>query len=289
MCTTTGHRVLGVLLLAPSIATCSAADLLLAAGTIRSDNALKLKLAWCPPGQFRMGSPLDEEGRQADEDQVDVTLTHGFWLGRTEVTQAQWKSIMGTDPWLEHGDPGSYRPGADYPAVFVSHNEAMSCCAKLTNQEQHAGRLSLDWKYTLPTEAQWEYACRSGSTTRYSFGREASQLANYAWFDENAAKVGEKYAHQVGQKRGNFWGLVDMPGNVYEWCRDAYVRELPGGRDPLTTAGPDRVYRAGSWSYASEYCRSANRGWNDPANRFYYLGFRIACVRLTQDRVTTDD
>ena len=159
----------------------------------------------------------------------------------------------------------------------------MSCCAKLTDQEQREGRLTADWKYTLPTEAQWEYACRAGASTRYSFGSDASQLKDYAWFDENAANLGEKYAHRVGQKRANSWGLADMPGNVYEWCRDAYVREMPGGRDPLTTSGPDRVYRAGSWSYASEYCRSANRGWTDPANRFYYLGFRIACVRQTED------
>lgn len=271
-------KVLGVMLAASIVSKSSAEDSTFSAGDTRDDNRLKLQLVWCPPGSFRMGSPLDETGRQGDEDQVDVTLTHGFWLGRTEVTQEQWNSVTGTEPWLEHGEPTLYRSGADLPAVYLSHEEAMSFCRKLTEEERRAGRLSADWKYTLPTEAQWEYACRAGSRTRYSFGDDAGMLGDYAWFDENAAEVNEKYGHRVGQKKSNTWGLHDMPGNIYEWCLDAYRRKLPGGRDPLMTSGPDRVYRAGSWSYAAEYCRSANRGWNAPGNRFYYLGFRVACV-----------
>ncbi len=273
-----GFVVLGVMVAAPLSSKSPGFDTKPRERSIRDDNSLQLNLAWCPRGSFRMGSPRDETGRQGDEDQVDVTLTRGFWLGQTEVTQGQWKSLMGTEPWLEHGDPHLYRSGSDYPVVYVSHEEALVFCRILTTQEHRAGRLCASWKYTLPTEAQWEYACRAGSQTRYSFGDDALLLAEYAWFDSNAANVDENYAHRVGHKTPNAWGLSDMPGNVYEWCRDTYRRKMPGGCDPLTTQGPDRVYRAGSWSYSAEYCRSANRGWNAPGNRFYYLGFRIASV-----------
>ena len=270
--------VLGMMAAGPLSSNSSGLDTKSRAGNLRSDNGLQLDLAWCPPGQFRMGSPPNETGRQGDEDQVDVILTYGFWLGLTEITQAQWKSVMGTEPWLQHGDPRVYRSGSDYPAVYVSHDEALFFCQTLTTQERRAGRLCASWEYTLPSEAQWEYGCRAGSQTRYSFGNDALLLPEYAWFETNAANLGEQYAHRVGQKSPNAWGLLDMPGNVYEWCRDAYRRKLPGGCDPLTTDGPDRVYRAGSWSYPAEYCRSANRGWNAPGNRYYYLGFRIVAV-----------
>src|SRR5262249_31753837 len=132
---------------------------------IRDDNGLKLKLIWCPPGKFKMGSPDSELGRHPDENQVDVTLKDGFWLGQTEVTQGQWRQLMLTTPWTGER---FVKDGDSYPVTYVSYDDAMSFCERLTKQERSAGRLPVDAIYILPTEAQWEYACRAGTSTRFS-------------------------------------------------------------------------------------------------------------------------
>jgi len=249
------------------------------AGQVRRENGLKTKLIWCPPGKFRMGSPKDETGRNSDENQVQVTLAKGFWLGQHEVTQAEWQRVMQTTPW---SGKAYVKEGDDYPATYVSWNEAMKFCEKLTEQERSAGRLPSGWQYTLPTEAQWEYACRAGTRTRFSFGNDDSDLSDYAWwcgiFGEGNAKS-EQYAHTVGQKKLNPWGLSDMHGNVWEWCRDWYGEELAGGTDPLgPSRGSVRVFRGGSWFYPARDCRSALRSWLAPGNRLSCLGFRLAAV-----------
>ena len=253
-------------------------------GEVRSLTNHPIKFCWCPPGSFRMGSP--ESDKSADDDekpQVDVTLSQGFWLGQTEVTQGQWKSVMGTEPWVELGDTDRYKAGAAYPAVYINYEDALAFCRKLTSQERRAGRLPSDWKYQLPTEAQWECACRAGTETRYSFGEDASNLGDYAWFDENAWDLDEKYAHRVGQKRSNRWGLRDMHGNVWEWSRDIWADKLAGGRDPLVTSGGSvRVLRGGCWGSAARGCRSANRNGRYPSYWFSSLGFRLASVPAGQ-------
>ena len=152
-----------------------------AAGEIRDDNGLRTKLVWIPPGSFVMGSPADEKDRREDESQVQVTFSRGFWLGQHEVTQSEWPRVMRTTPW--NGEL-SVKEGNDFPATFVNWDDAMKFCARLTAIEQAAGRLPKNWKYTLPTEAQWEYACRAGTTTRYSFGPGDSALPDYGWFDK---------------------------------------------------------------------------------------------------------
>jgi len=252
------------------------------AGESRTLNApLGLKLIWCPPGSFRMGSPFNEPGRKSHERQVDVTLTQGFWLGGTEVTQGQWRAVMGTSPWKgqSHTREGDY-----FPASYVNWWDAMAFCQNLTEEERRAGRLSLDQEYTLPTEAQWEYACRAGSTALYSFGNNPDRLGEYAWFHKNTWDVGERYAHPVGAKQANVWGLHDMHGNVREWCLDSWSNDLPGGRDPLVYSVPDGVHRGGSWYTSALMCRSAMRYKDGNGYRMDNLGFRVA---LCSPQLTT--
>jgi formylglycine-generating enzyme required for sulfatase activity len=246
------------------------------AGQTRDDNSLKTKLVWIPPGDFTMGSPKDEIGRQDNEDQVQVTLTKGFWLGQHEVTQAEWRHVMQASPWRRQQ---YVKEGHDYPATYVSWHDAMKFCEKLTKQERSAGRLPSDWRYTLPTDAQWEYACRAGETSRFSFGDDDSDLGDYAWFLKNALDAGDKYAHAVGQKKPNPWGLSDMHGNVWVWCRDWYGKQLAGGTDPQgPSEGSERVFRGGSWRNAARWHRSAVRCWFTPGTRVDDLGFRVAAV-----------
>ncbi len=246
------------------------------AGQTRNDNGLKTTLVWIPPGEFTMGSPKDEKGHNENEHQVQVTLTRGFWLGQHEVTQAEWQRLMQTAPW---SGKDSVKEGDNYPATYVSWDDAVKFCEKLTESERSAGRLPEGWKYTLPTEAQWEYACRAGTKTQFSFGDNGSDLGDYAWFDENAWYAGEKYAHVVGQKKTNPWGLSDMHGNVWEWCSDYYAEKLAGGTDPLgPLTGSDRVSRGGSWYDNAGCCRSAFRFRYPPRGLSSYLGFRLAAV-----------
>ena len=248
------------------------------AGQIRDDNAPKMKLVWCPPGEFTMGSPKSEKGRSKDENQADVTLTKGYWVGKYEVTQSEWKQVMKTEPWKEKT---LNKEGADYPATFVSWNDAIDFFRKLTEQERQGGRLSNDWEYTLPTEAQWERACRARTETRFSFGDDESKFGEYAWFRDNTWNADEKYAHPVGQKKANPWGIHDMHGNVWEWCRDVYSKELPGGRDPEVksdekTEGSNRVFRGGGWFVVAAGCRSGIRSGIRPDDRSSNRGFRSA-------------
>jgi sulfatase modifying factor 1 len=245
------------------------------AGEERDDNGLKMKFVWCPPGQFTMGSPKSEEGRYPDEDQVQVRLTKGFWIGKYEVTQGEWERVMGTTPWK--GEK-YVKEGSRYAATYVSWEDAMEFGTKLTTQERQVGRLPAGWRYTLPTEAQWEYACRAGTQTAYGFGGDASRLSEYAWFDGNAYYLNEKYAHEVGLKKANAWGLHDVHGNVWEWCRDWKDGKLPGGVDPeQTKQALDRVFRGGSWYRHAVSCRTAYRQFDGSGFRYYYLGFRVVC------------
>jgi formylglycine-generating enzyme required for sulfatase activity len=247
---------------------------------------------WCPAGKFKMG-----EG----DDTIDVELSKGFWLGETEVTQGQWQKLMGTSPWSGRMGVGGARAstdttprkeGPDYAASYISHDDALSLCEKLTTQELGAGRLPKSWKYSLPTEAQWEYACRAGTKTKFSFGDDESQLNQYAWCCDNVDNVKEPYAHQVGLKKPNAWGLCDMHGNVWEWCNDWYGSKRSGGKDPVgpTTppppggpSGRNRVIRGGSWVDVALGCSSVNRFYYNPRLGNSVQGFRIAAVPAGQD------
>lgn len=248
-------------------------------GRLYEVNGLNLKMIWCPPGTFKMGSPKGASGRGDDEDEVEVTLSSGFWLGQTEVTQTQWKKMMGTTPWKVKK---YVQEGANYPATFVHRQDVFEFNDRLTKIERDAKRLPQTWMYALPTEAQWEYACRAGTTTKYSFGDTPAALSDHAWWggrDENGNIKMEFYPHEVGLKRPNAWGLHDMHGNVWEWCRDWYSEALPGGLDPYVAKETShRLFRGGSWLDTAFGCRTAMRFKHSSDNRANNVGFRLALV-----------
>ncbi len=231
-------------------------------------NSIGMKLALIPGGEFLMGSPASEVGRYDDESQHRVRITKPFYIQTTEVTQGQWKSVMGTEPWK---GGSCVKEGADYPASYVSHDDAVGFCRKLSARDGAT--------YRLPTEAEWEYACRSGTESSYSFGDSGAQLGQYAWFFTNVWGIGEKYAHRVGQKRANDFGLYDMHGNVFEWCSDWYGDDYYDSSPPNDPTGPSegsfRVFRGGSWGGTAGLCRSAIRGRGSPSLRGFNLGFRV--------------
>ena len=239
-------------------------------------NSLGMVLIEIPAGTFTMGSPEDEKGHWKAEDQVSVKLTKPFLLGKYEVTQGQWKSVVGSEPWQ---DNFKVKADKDWAATYVNWDDATDFCKKLTEIERKSGKLKADEEYRLPTEAQWEYACRAGTETAFSFGDDESKLGEYAWFDGNARD--EQYAHKFGTKKPNPWGLHDMHGNVLEWCSDWGDDKLSGGTDPVgPNAGSSRVIRGGGWGYSASDCRSANRSNCRPAYRFGNFGFRIVRVLL---------
>lgn len=224
----------------------------------RSITDLSLKLIWIEPGSFVMGS---EQGEGDEKPLTQVSISRGFWLGQTEVTQAQWQAIMEKNPSRFQGD--------ELPVEAVNWGEAMEFCRKLTQREGAAGRLPAGFVYTLPTEAQWEYACRTGDSDGL-----ALDLEPVAWYMANSGG-GTK---PVGQKQANAWGLHDMHGNVWEWCLDWYG-SYPGGSvtDPKGAASSmHRVIRGGSWNNSAAYCRSGLRLRDEPVYGRNYLGFRLA-------------
>ena len=226
-------------------------------------NSIGMKLVLIHPGSFTMGSPDDEVGRVRNETSHEVTLSKSYYLGANEVTQGDYEKVMGANP--------SNFKGSKNPVETVNWDDAVSFCKKLSEmpEEKAAGR-----SYRLPTEAEWEYACRAGSTTSYSFGETAESLGEYAWYDQNA---GNK-TRLVGEKKPNRWGLYDMHGNVWEWCQDWYADHPP---DALThpqgpNEGSKRVLRGGGWYNDAGYCRSADRHGYNPLNHLNSLGFRVA-------------
>ncbi len=260
----------------------------LIAGTVREFTDLKIKFCYCPPGQFYMGSPGDAPDRGENEgakgaDRVEVTLTKGFWLGQTEVTQRQWFELMGTRPWRKaDGSLEDYvKEGDDFAASYVSHEMAKEYCDRLMDRDRGTGRLKRGERYALPTEAQWEYACRAGTETRFSFGEDESRLGDFAWYGafSGGNTKEEKYAHAVAQKNPNPWKVYDLHGNVLEWCLDSYQDHLAGGRDPHITDGGSSnlfVLRGGSWTNFPSYLRSANRYGVGPGDRANFVGFRLS-------------
>lgn len=225
---------------------------------------------WVAPGELLMGSSTQEVGRDLDEGpQTRVTIAHGFWIAKTEVTQGDFLRVMEINPSLNTGD-------LTRPVERVTWFEATQYCARLTRQAEAEGKLPNGYYYRLPTEAEWEYACRAGSSTRFSFGedKDESDLPQYAWFTRNS----DSMTHPVGKKQPNPWGLFDMHGNVWEWCLDWWGASLPGGsvtNQPATVGGALRAARGGSWLYEARACRSANRDDYGANNRCGDLGFRI--------------
>lgn len=242
-----------------------------------------LGLLWCPAGEFMMGE-ADQPGPFLRH---RVLLTRGFWLSTYQVTQAQYEAVMG------HNPSTNLSSGPQAPAENFSWHEALEFCRRLTDRERARGSIPRGWEYTLPTEAQWEYACRAGTTTRWSFGDNEREFYRHGNFNDKRGNFGtdsdpsqddgHKYTAPVGSYLPNPWGFYDMHGNVNEWCRDAIDPEncnYPAGpvTDPLVTRGPFRVDRGGSFDYAAALCRSADRDAFQPTGRDYDLGLRPALV-----------
>lgn len=306
-------------------------------GETRSNNVLKLPLRWCPPGEFIMGSPQNEPGRDAYEKQHRVRLTQGFWLGETEVTQEQWTAVTSktlkqqaelmladeklypcNGKQLTLRESSKAATGANdiasvcaatapnIPIYYVSWDDAVMFCEALTTKELKAGRLPTGCIYALPTEAQWEYACRAGTTTATYAGdmkvlgeNNAPVLNKIAWYGGNSG-VGYKGAgwatigwpHQafpnkragprrVGQLEPNAWGLKDMLGNLYEWVAD-FSSEYPDGEvvDPVgPSTGNGHPYRGGAWNHYATMSRAAKSFEAVSTYRVNYLGFRVALVK----------
>jgi formylglycine-generating enzyme required for sulfatase activity len=217
---------------------------------------VKLDLVLVPAGSFTMGDAIDKPAHK-------VTITKPFYLGKYEVTQEQWEAVMGSNP--------SHFKGPKNPVEQVSWDDCQQFLVKLNAKSGGQGS-----KFVLPTEAQWEYACRAGSTGKFCFGDDEKQLGEYAWYKVNS---GDK-PQPVGEKKPNIFGLHDMHGNIWEWCQDWYGEYgAEAVRDPSgPTTGSIRVYRGGSWDDGGRYCQSACRYLDVPGGRGYYLGLRVARV-----------
>lgn len=246
-------------------------------------NSLGMKLIWVEPGQFWRGSEPAETGHRANESRHLVTLTRGFWLSATEVTQAQYEAVMNDNP--------SAFAGADRPVENVPWFAWIVYCNRLSEWEGLRPAYRIDgvrviWDraadgYRLPTEAQWEYACRAGTTTRFSAGDKTTQLMAVAWFRVNA----DWQTRPVAAKPANPWGFFDMHGNVFEWCWDLYAPY--GGQelvDPTGAAdGGRRILRGGGWGSYSRGCRSAYRLTSEPSVRRAWFGARLARGAMSED------
>jgi formylglycine-generating enzyme required for sulfatase activity len=246
---------------------------------VEMTNSIGMKLALIPPGEFLMGSPdSDKNATAGEKPQHRVRITKPFHLGVYEVTQAEYRRVMNANPsWFSMGGIRKAKvAGLDtrrFPVEFVSRENAVEFCRRLgaMPEEQQAGRV-----YRLPTEAEWEYACRAGTITKWYCGDEASDLPDVAWFFDNS----DGQTHPVGQRPPNAWGLYDMHGNVSEWCWDRYLHEYyetsPIDDPQGPGAGSFGVARDGGWDGSGESCRSASRLVISPEWQDSRLGFRVA-------------
>jgi formylglycine-generating enzyme required for sulfatase activity len=248
----------------------------------RVSTGIGMTLLRIAPATFAMGSPPSAAVRAGDETQHRVTISEPYWIGETEVTQQQWRAVMGTTPWAGKRYTTT---GDTIPATHVSWTDAVAFCARLTEREQQAGRLPAGMSYTLPTEAEWELACRGSATntSAYCFGDDAGRLGQYAVFGKTL-EGGQ--ADPVRSKRPNAFGLYDMHGNVSEWCADSadYSNGVvtdtyrDGVVDPLSAGGAQRVVRGGHWAVGPLSCDSAIRFAVDPWSAVGFLGFRPVLI-----------
>jgi formylglycine-generating enzyme required for sulfatase activity len=255
--------------------------------TILLPGDLPLELVRIKAGIFMMGSSEAEKGHEEDEKPVhNVTLTSDFYIGSHEVTQAQWLALMGS--WPDSSQPKTEEGlGDDYPAYYISWNDCQEYISLLNEyvRKTHQG----NYTFRLPSEAEWEYACRAGTQTRFFFGDSlidslSHQAGDYMWYKDNNEPTGTK---PVGKKLPNAWGLYDMHGNVWEWCQDWYHTSYEGAptdgsawESPVTEF---RILHGGDWDNEARTCRSANR--NDhrgPDDRSADLGFRIVAMAIKE-------
>ncbi len=228
-------------------------------------NTIGMKLRLIPPGEFTMGSPAGEVGRRDDETQVSVTLTRAFQMSRTEVTQGQWRAVMGTEPWKGIVTCRRGRLSGDVCELGGSG-------VVLREVVGEGGEA-----VSVTDRSGMGMGVPGGESDGLQLGGSEGDLGRYAWFNLNTRDIGEKYAHRVGQKLPNGFGLSDMHGNVWEWCGDWHDSKLVGGSNPVgASSGSGRVDRGGCWLSTAGRCRSASRDWNVSSRRKDFLGFRLA-------------
>ncbi len=260
---------------------------------------VNIVMCWIPPGEFEMGSPPEELGHEQSEKQHHVKILNGFWMAKTETTQAQWLAGGGEDTtwrppaigdnkilwnWEQvahgHGEPLSAYKGSSLPAERMDWQEANKWCEELSKTARAAGRLPDGWTYSLPTEAEWEYACRAGTRTSLNNGHdidvehgECEKLNVVGWYDRNSGH----HTNPVGQKKPNAWGLFDMHGNVREWCAGWYKEDDSNDTttDPFgASEGSEGILRGGSWVFPAKDNRAACRQNGDRTGYSFDLGFR---------------
>jgi formylglycine-generating enzyme required for sulfatase activity len=237
-----------------------------------------MKMVLIPPGRFLMGSSKDEEKREKDEGpQHEVEITKGFYMGVYPVTQAEYEEVTGKSPscFCKQGggkDKVANEDTGQFPVEQVSWEDAVALCESLTKKDTKRPK---GWVYGLPMEAEWEYACRAGTQTAYSFGDDPKQLGKYAWYDGNSGRR----THAVGTRKANPWGLHDMHGNVWQWCADWYGEDYYENSPAKDPKGPpdggSRVLRGGSWFVFPRHCRAAFRIRREPGNNDENIGFRV--------------
>ena len=245
---------------------------------------------WIPPGTFMMGSPTNEIGRDADEGpRTETTLTRGFWMGQFEVTQQEYLEVMGENPSYFTSSSGFTTNNFQRPVDSVNWYEATNYCERLTQKFRSSGQIRSDQEFRLPTEAEWEYACRAGTTTAFNFGHALRlSMGNYDWGWEYDSRIGfeehildpgrfppgqppySNLTSPVGSYPANALGLHEMHGNVWEWCLDWPFGSYSGGHsfDPKgASEGNVKILRGGGWDALPWHCRSANRSGRNPANK----------------------
>ena len=245
--------------------------------TVDLNSSVNLEMIWVEPGTFTMGSPTTEAGRNGDENEHNVTLTKGFYLGKYEVTQAQYEAVMTGNTDGLSTTPSNWPGNPNRPVEQVSWDDIQIFLSRLNTQQ--SANIPAGWAYVLPTESQWEYACRAGTRTAYSWRNDINSTdANYNWDGEWNTGSDFKQTRDVGQYTANPWGFFDMHGNAWEWTADWYGT-YPAGNlviDPTGEAsGSSRVGRGGSWRYGGERLRSAERDYGTPSDRNSRMGFRV--------------
>ncbi|NMF57115.1 formylglycine-generating enzyme family protein [Pseudanabaena yagii] len=225
-------------------------------------NGLYLEMVRIPSGKFMLGAPPNEIGKRDNETPLVEVQVAAFYIAKFAVTQEQWVTIIGNNP-------AHFRESLQAPMENISWIEAQDFCRRLTARSPHA------YAYRLPSEAEWEYACRAGTNTAYHFGDSPAQLADYAWFVDNS----NKRSQPIGQKVPNPWGLYEMHGGVWEWCEDAWHDNFKGtpadGSAWIEGNSGRRVRKGGSWSNEAKLCRSASRDWHWQGDRYNDIGFRV--------------
>jgi len=258
-----------LLILCPILSACSRVPETL---TVELTDGVSMDFVYIPPGTFAMGAAPGEEGPldDSEEPQHTVELSQGFYLAKYEITQAQWRAVVGTQPWRRRQ---YVKEGAQFPATYIAWLEVDEFVRRLNKKADKD-------LYRLPTEAEWEYACRAGTTTRWHSGDDEQSLDDYAWVSGNTWATGKKYPHAVGQKKPNAWGLYDMHGNVWEWVADWESRYTV--EKQLDPKGPDdgerRSGRGGSFGTLGLGVRSASRFFSPPDARTPDVGTRILRV-----------